>query len=171
MLGRGKPRHLDADFRDQGLSRPLTHARDRVEERDDLSERAAQYLKLGFALRTTLFEKLNVRQDVREQLGMVGPKAPEQSGLEVWLLLPQTAFRQVRSRLGVHHTRQQGTQDGTSRHAHHIGGHTGQLDIGIFQHLLQPIHFRTMRVDQLAPRACESAEVANLDGWDEAAPA
>ena len=70
MLGRGKPRHLDADFRDQGLSRPLTHARDRVEERDDLSERAAQYLKLGFALRTTLFEKLNVRQDVREQLGM-----------------------------------------------------------------------------------------------------
>ena len=43
-----------------------------------------------------LFEELNMRQDVREQLGMVGPEAPLQSGLEVWLLFPQAAFRELR---------------------------------------------------------------------------
>src|SRR5215831_11197052 len=96
MLGRGKPRHLDADFRDQVLGRPLTDPRDRVEERDDLGERMAQRLNLGFTRSNTFFEKLNVRQDVGEQLGMVGPKAPQQSGLEVVLLLPQAAFRQLR---------------------------------------------------------------------------
>jgi hypothetical protein len=55
-----------------------------------------------------------VRQDVREQLGMVGPKAPQQSGLEVLLLFPEAAFRQVRSGFRAHHTRQQGTQDGAT---------------------------------------------------------
>jgi hypothetical protein len=96
MLGRGKPRHVDPDFRDQVLGRPLTDARDRVQERDDLGKRAAQGLKLGFTLRNTLFEELKMGQDVREQLGMVRPKASQQSGLKVWLLLPQAAFRQFR---------------------------------------------------------------------------
>jgi hypothetical protein len=114
MLGRGKPRHVDADFRDQVLGRPLTDARDRVEERDDLGERAAQHLDLGFTRGDTLFEKLDMGQDVREQRRLVGPQAPQQSGLEVWLLLPQAAFRQVRSRRGAHDARQQGRQDGAT---------------------------------------------------------
>ena len=96
MLGRGKPRHLDANFRDEILRRPLTDPRDRVQERDDLSERATQRLDLGFTRSNTLFEELNMGQDVGEQLRMVGPEAPLQSGLEVLLLLPQAAFRQFR---------------------------------------------------------------------------
>ena len=83
MLGRGKPRHLDADLRDEILRRPLADPRDRVQECDRLGERATQRLNLGFTLGDTLFEEFNVRQDVREQLGMVGPEAPEESGLEV----------------------------------------------------------------------------------------
>ena len=96
VLGRGKPRHIDADFRDQVLGRPLTDARDRVEERNDLGERTAQRLKLGFTLGDTLFEELNIREDVREQLSMVGPEAPAESCLEVRLLLPEAAFRELR---------------------------------------------------------------------------
>ena len=112
MLGGGKPRHLDANFCDEILGCPPTDAGNRVQECHDLRERTAQRLNLGFTLSNTLFEELNVRQDVREQLGMVGPEAPLQSGLEVLLLLPQAAFRQLRSGLRAHHTRQQGTQDG-----------------------------------------------------------
>jgi hypothetical protein len=93
MLGGGQPRHLDANFRDAILRRPLTDPRDGVQERDDLRERATQRLDLDFTLGDTLFEELNVRQDVREQLGMVGPETPEESGLEVLLLFPEAAFR------------------------------------------------------------------------------
>ena len=35
-----------------------------------------------------------MRQDVREQLGMVGPEAPLQRGLEVLLLLPQAPLHE-----------------------------------------------------------------------------
>ena len=114
MLGRGKPRHLDANFRDEVLGRPLTDTGNRVQEWDDLRERTAQRLNLGFTLGNTLFEELNMRQDVRKQLGMVGPEAPLQSGVEVWLLFPEAAFRQLRSGLRVHHARQQGAQDGAT---------------------------------------------------------
>jgi len=41
MLGGGKPRHIDPNFRDEILRRPLADARDRVQQRDDLGERAA----------------------------------------------------------------------------------------------------------------------------------
>jgi hypothetical protein len=170
MLGGGKPRHLDANFCDEILSRTLTDTRDCIQERDDLRERATQHLNLGFTLRNTLFKELNMGQDVREQLGMVGPEAPLQSGVEVLPLLPQAPLREFRSFLGAHHARQQGPQDGAPRHAHDIGGHTGQLDIRLFQHLLEAIHFRTMGINQLTTVAREIAEVANLDGRDEAAP-
>jgi hypothetical protein len=106
MLRGGQPRHIDPDFRDEILRRPLADPRDGVQECDDLRERAAQGLKLCFTLRNTLFEELKMGQDVREQLGMVRPKASQQSGLEVWLLLPQAAFRQFRSLLGVRYARQ-----------------------------------------------------------------
>src|SRR5215831_4113076 len=45
-----------------------------------------------------------------------------------------------------------------------------RVDIGIFQDFLEAIHFRTMGVDQLATIPREITEVANLDGWNEAAP-
>src|SRR5262249_34912935 len=38
MLGGGKPRHIDPNFCDKILGRPLADARDRVQERNDLSE-------------------------------------------------------------------------------------------------------------------------------------
>ena len=69
MLGRGKPRHIDPGFHDEILGRPLTDAWNRVQECDDLRERTAPRLKLGFTRGDTLFEELNMRQDVREQLG------------------------------------------------------------------------------------------------------
>src|SRR4030095_13678771 len=118
MLGRGKPRHLDANFRDEILGRPLTDTWNRVQECDDLRERTAQPLNLGFTRGDTLFEELNMRQDVREQLGMVGPEAPLQSGLEVWLLFPQAAFRELRYGLRAHHPCQQDAQDGPPRPSH-----------------------------------------------------
>ena len=96
MLGGGKPRHIDADFRDEILSGPLTNPWYGVQEGEELCERTAQRLNLGFTLSNTFFETLNVRQNVGEQLGMVGSEAPQQSGVEVWLLLPQAAFRELR---------------------------------------------------------------------------
>src|SRR5215471_18321591 len=96
MLRGGKPGHLDPNFCDEILGCPLTDAGNRVQEGDDLRKRTAQRLNLGFTLRNTLFEELDVRQDVREQLGMVGSETPEESGLEVLLLFPEAAFRQVR---------------------------------------------------------------------------
>jgi hypothetical protein len=61
VLGGGKPRHLDANFRDEILGRPLADARDRVEERDCLGVRVTQGLNLDFTLRNALFEELNMR--------------------------------------------------------------------------------------------------------------
>jgi hypothetical protein len=55
MLGRGKPRHLDANFRDQVLGCPLTDAGNRVQECNGLRERTAQRLKLGFTFGNTFF--------------------------------------------------------------------------------------------------------------------
>ena len=94
VLGGRKPRHLDANFRDEILGRPLADTWNRVEERDGLGVRVTQGLNLDFTLCNTLFEELNMREDVREQLGMVGPEAPLQRGVEVGLLLPEAPLRE-----------------------------------------------------------------------------
>ena len=95
MLGGGKPRHLDANFCNEILGCPLTDAGNRVQECNDLRERTAQRLNLGFTCGNTFFQEVNVRQDVREQLRMVGPEAPLQRGVEVLLLLPQAPLREL----------------------------------------------------------------------------
>src|SRR5438128_2597892 len=53
VMRRGKPRHIDPNFCDEILGCPLTDARDRVQECNDLRERAAQRLNLGFTLGNT----------------------------------------------------------------------------------------------------------------------
>jgi len=95
VLGGGKPRHLDPYFRDQVLSGPLTHARDGVQERDRLGVRATQGLKVGFTFGNTLFQKLDVSEDMGEQPGMMWTQTSLESGLQSRLLLPEAAFGQV----------------------------------------------------------------------------
>src|SRR5262249_34930381 len=48
MLRRGKPGHLDPNFCDEILGCPLTDAGNRVQEGNDLRERTAQRLNVGF---------------------------------------------------------------------------------------------------------------------------
>jgi hypothetical protein len=83
MLGRGKPRHLDANVCDELLGRPLADTRDRVQERHALRKGATQRLNLGFTLSNTLCEALNMSEEVGEHLGMLGPEAPLQSSVDL----------------------------------------------------------------------------------------
>src|SRR5215471_6667597 len=95
MLGGGKPRHLDPDFRAEILRRPLTDARDGVQEGDRLGVRATQSLKVGFTCGNTLCQKIDVREDMGEQPGMMRTQTSLESGLQSRLLLPEAAFGQV----------------------------------------------------------------------------
>jgi hypothetical protein len=57
---------------------------------------------------------------------------------------------------------------GPCRLAQDIGGHIPQLDVGIFEDLLEPIDHARPIFDQTGAMPRECAQFALLDGWDEA---
>jgi hypothetical protein len=78
----------------------------------------------------------------------MGPQRTIESLLQLVGLLAQLPFGQRRqhSRIGL--SCQQGVEDRAGRDPRNVSHDTGQLEIGVFQGLLQPIHRAHPIVDQ-----------------------
>jgi hypothetical protein len=112
--------------------------------------------------------------DVGELLGnqktVMGVELAGQRLFQLGKLVPQPPMRQLcqHSRIGL--SRHQGHQDVVSGFAEDSCGHRGQLDLGAFQHLLQPIDLLGALLDQGRAIAREFAQLALGTVWDEAGP-
>ena len=62
--------------------------------------------------------------------------------------MAQLAFGQLGEQLGVAGAREQGGEHLAARDSEHVGGYAGELDPGVFEHLVQPVSLTLALLDQ-----------------------
>jgi hypothetical protein len=160
-MGRaGEPRKLCPELRQQHLGRVAVHPGDRVQPLHRLLNGAQALGDLGAQPRDLLVEEVDVGQMRRQQQAVVPADAPGQRPLQLCPLRPQPAFSQVRQRRRVGRALENGREHRPSRHAHDVGGNAGHLEVGVFEHLLQPIDGGRALVDEGRARAGQVAQFA-----------
>src|SRR5213076_2416102 len=101
-----------------------------------------------------------------QQVAMVLFHAPLQSRFQLWDLLPQPPFGQLRHLRGCGFSFRQRRQHLHPRDSAGVTRYAGQLDVGRLQHLQQPVALRAPTLYQLAPVAGQVAQFANgLGGY------
>ena len=103
------------------------------------------------------------------QEALVRPDAPDQRPLQLRELLPQPPPGELGQRGGVGLPGDQRGQHVPPRLAQDVGGHRGELDVGAFQGLLQPVDLRRPLADQARPVAGQLAQLPLRPVGDEAA--
>jgi len=100
---------------------------------------------------------IDARQRLRDHERVMGAKAALQRLAQRWQLGPQSPLGKLGERLGVADPGHQRLQHRPARDPQDVGGHAGQLDPGVLQHLLQPLHLTGALVDD---RLAVAGEVA-----------
>jgi hypothetical protein len=170
VRGTGKPRHVGPDFRQNDLGHAPIHPGNLVQPLNHRGERAHARGDLPTHLLNHRIEVIDVRQLLGDQELVMGAKASRQCPLQLGDLLPQLAVRQLRQRRRIGRPRHQALEHRASRDPQNVGGHGRQLDVGSFQHLLQPIDFRRPLAHQRRPIAGHFPQLPLLLGGHEAGP-
>ena len=142
-----------ADLRHQRLGDGAPDAGDGIQPRDRVLVRAHALGDLGADPRDRLVQEVDVGQLLGHQEALVRPDASRQRPLQLGELLAQATLRQLGQLGAVGLPGDQRRQDLPPRLAQDVGGHRGQLDVGAFQGLLQPVGRRGPLPDQARPVA------------------
>jgi len=111
-----------------------------------------------------------VSQEVTDEEGMMGPKAPDQGVTQRGELLPELTARQVGQDVGIGGALHQRLEHGAPRGPEDVARHRRQLDARVLEHLLQPIGLAGVLVDQRFAVSREISELPNRLWRPEAAP-
>ena len=99
---------------------------------------------------------------------MVLGDAAVQRPLQLGDLAPQAPLGQLGQPLRVILAVDDRPDHGPARDPQHVAGDVAQLDVGVLQHLLDPVGHRGAVADQLGPLSRQVAELADLRRRDEA---
>ena len=160
---------VGADLGHQRLGRRAPDAGDRVQPRDRVLVRAQALGDLGADPGDRRVEEVDVGQLLGHQEALVRPDAPDQRPLQLGDLLAQATLRQLGQCRAVGLPGDQGGQHLPPRYAQDVGGHRGQLDVGAFEGLLQPVGRRGPLPDQARPVAGQLPQLPLRPVRDEAA--
>src|SRR6516162_1997033 len=95
---------------------------------------------------------------------MMFAEAPGQGLTQSWPFGAQATTGELSQRCGLTVTRRQLTQDLSARHAQNITHHTGELEVGILQYLVQTVGHSRMVMLELAAVAHEIAQLTDGRG-------
>ena len=112
-------------------------------------------------------EGVDLVQQHPRQLGVVVVEAAGQRLHQGGALAAHPPPGQLGQHLGVALPGDQRLQHGPPGDAHDVGGHRGQLDQGVLQQLLQPLHVPGAVGGQVGPQPGVVPQPADLGGWDE----
>jgi len=135
----GEPAHVGAEFREEKLSRPSTHPRDRLQVQQRLLKRAHPLLDLPAQAVDGFVQTV----DMPELHGQHEPymRAYEcpQCPFKLLPLIPESPPGQRGQKPRVRMPLDQLLEDGPPRHAQHIASHRTELDAGVFKGPLHPV--------------------------------
>jgi hypothetical protein len=160
--------HVGADLGQDHLGRVSPHPGDALKQDQLGLERGDGGLDPLGDGRDVGFEVVDVGEHALEQKGVVLTEPGGERLLQGGELRPQLAPGELGHRLGVGHAGDEGPHHVASRGAHHVGGDQGELDAGVLQGLVDPIHLRGPLLGEGFAVAGEVAQLADGLGRDEA---
>jgi hypothetical protein len=126
---------------------------DRVELVDLVRERRASVGDPGVEAGDLAAEAIDVGQHRVQDRGVVVGEEPAQRLLQRGGLGPQPAPGHRREDLRVPLAGDQGVHHRPTGHPEQVADHRGQLDLGVFEQLLHPLHLAPTVADQRTPVA------------------
>ena len=148
MRSRGKLRHVHTEFSHQVACRHVIHSRNALPQRDGFFKRGDAPINLFFDALDSCSQRLPLVQKLPQQEAMVIPHPTLQRQLQLRNLPPQSSLRQFRQPFRVIFARDDRFDHLLSGNSQRIGSHRTELDIGLFQQLLDAIRDPVLRLRQ-----------------------
>ena len=162
--------HVRADLGEQHLGGAPVDAGDRVQQLELTGERAGQLLDPLRQGRDRLVEEVDLGEHLPDQQRVVAGEAALERFAQRGDLLAQRALGQLGEHLGVVGAGDQRVEHPPGGHAEHLGGDRGELDPGVLQGLLDPLHLAGALLDLGLAVADQVAQLAQRPGRHEARP-
>ena len=159
MAGGGEAAHVGADLGDDHLRGQVTDARDAPQQPDRLAEKVENAAHLRVGLGNGGIQGLNLAQVQAQQEAMPFGDAPLQGSTQPlgWRL--DAALHQGEQPIGIALALDQRRQNGAAGHAHDLGQHRGQLEVGVLQRLLDTLNVAGLLTHELLAGAQQGAQV------------
>src|ERR1022692_346191 len=160
VSGAGELVHINADFRQNVLGSARVNPCNRRQSLHRLFQRGRQHLDNPRTQASD--QRLHVRQLVQQQLqqeAVVFRHPALQGQTQRGNLGTQLPTRQLGQRRRLRFARDERTQHIPAGDAQHVARHRTQLNVGVFQHLLNAVGDRRLRLDQLPSLPRQLAQV------------
>lgn len=161
MFGILKLIHVQPDFGEDAPSTHPINAGNRAEPTDCVLKRAQPLGDLLFQPSHFGFDEFQVIHQLLQQEAMMGRHTPFQGLLELRNLSSQQTTRHVGQLFHILLARNDGFQHRSSRCYQSVRCHRSELNVGIFEHLLNPIRDAVTFLRQVDPIAREVRENRN----------
>jgi hypothetical protein len=170
VLGGGEDAHVRAELGDQDLGGALVHAADGVEARERLGEGRHGAIDLSAHGHDGLVQVVKVGEELADEKGVVGAEVAEQGLSQGGQLRTQLATGEIREDCGIGDAGHQSLEHGPSGGTEQARRDRGELDAGVFEHLVEAVGVARALLDEEFPVAGEITELADRRGRDEAGP-
>ena len=170
MAVRREPAHVDADFGDDDVSAEILDAWDRHQELNCGAKGPDVRLHLRVDRRHGGIESIDLIEMKAQQEAMVLGHAAAKRLAELLRRCLYPPIRKAGQFRGVAFAGNQCLDHRAAAHAHEVGDHRVQLDVGVFQRLLQPLHMARLLTHQLLAGAQQVAHLLGLRIRHEARP-
>src|SRR5512135_47818 len=170
MTRRREPAHLQADLRQDDLRHAAVDSGDRCDPIDQLFGRAQG---LGDPVVVATDQALQVPQMVHQrpkEEAVVFRHGALQRHPQLRDLAPQAPPRPLRQLDRIELTPDDRLDHIPARDAQHVRGDRAEFDVGVLQHLLDPVGDGGLLADQLGALAGQVPQLPGRSGWDEAGP-
>jgi hypothetical protein len=155
----GKLVHIHADLSHKVASRHPIHAGNALPQGHCRFKRADALVDLGFDPRDPLAQILPLVQVLVQQKAVMIPNSPFQGLLQLGGLVLQLAPCQLRQLSRIVLAADDGLQHLASGYAQRVGGHRTQLEVGLFQKLLDTVGHPRLALPQFRPVPRQIAQV------------
>lgn len=138
MASRREPTHVRPDFSHDNLGHDVTDAWHGLQEPGGPGKRDHDLAKAAFDIRHCPLQTLDLSEVKSEQEPMVIPDIPSQSFDQSRVLLLEQTLSEIGQPFRVLLPGGQGTEDCAAAESQQIADQTGDLDVGVLEHLLDP---------------------------------
>lgn len=167
MAGRGEARHVNADLGHDLVRADIAQARHGAQQLDGLSKRLEHLAHLLFQLGNGFIQRVNVAQVQLEHEAVVRADVYAQGFEHVGSTgLDSTTHARGQS-LGIGLTVNERLQHGTPALAQDIAEHDTELEVGVFEHLLDALDVGAPIAHELLSGARERAQLLHGHRWHE----
>ena len=159
MAGGRETAHVDADLGHDDLGGQVTDARDGPQQADRLAERVEVAVHLRVDLGNRGGQRVELPQVQAQQEAVPHGDASLQGGAQRLRRCLDAALHQGEQLVRISLAVDQRVQDGTAALAHDLAQHRAELEVGVLERFLQPLHVAGLFAHQLLAGAQQRAQV------------